>query len=219
MQLNALNTRKCWVKTFLVLWVLLFTGCSWLTEPSLETMDEARKEKQAISSFNNWHVAFDLKTRGLADNPGTHAFGIDWSQSQEDSYITIDDKIKIVDTPKGVQMHGVPDESMRLIKSTTDKDKVLARIPWISLPTTELTYWLRGLENPKAGGGLFSYGNNARPLHFFSSGMEIKFLSYARYNGFLLPKRIKIIIGKLGITHEILINSWQFPEAGERKRP
>jgi len=61
MQLDALNTGRYWTKTFLVVWILLLAGCSWLIGSNLELMDEARKEGQAIARFNNWHVAFDLK--------------------------------------------------------------------------------------------------------------------------------------------------------------
>jgi len=92
MQLDALKTRRYWVKTFFVLWILLLAGCSWLIGPSLEVVVEASKERRRIENFDNWEVVFDINTKGLINGPKNYMVEIKWKQTKENFYIQMKTK-------------------------------------------------------------------------------------------------------------------------------
>lgn len=117
-------------------------------------------------------------------------------------------------------IHGTPD-ALHVKTSrgddfiSTDPEHDFARLMHVPLPVLEMRYWVIGVPAPAAPSSR-RVDAQGQIVNMVQAGWQVRYLSYAGFDGYAMPTRIVIERGAVRI--KLAIEHWQLdaPASGER---
>jgi len=179
-------------------------------------------------SLQEWRVFAEVHVTAPETNHTTrHAFDISWLQKSDvfDIYLIAPGSPKasahVLGKPdaaevvifEGQEVDGVLEIAVKEHYEGSHVDQLVQeKLGGLPLPVSGLVHWLRGLEKPDARGASFiSVGNQSRLDFLMQEGWDVTYQSYGEYEGYLLPRRIKLASRQFnGFVMEMNITRWQF---------
>jgi outer membrane lipoprotein LolB len=164
----------------------------------------AKTRQQQLLALNNWQTQGVL---GVIRNQGKGFSGtFNWLQQRENYRVSIfaplgTGSAHIQGNPSQVSMV----DSKNRHASADNAEALLQKQIGISLPVSNLYYWMRGLPTPN-GAAKTQFDKQQRLIHLEQDGWDIRYQHYITVNGLDLPDRM--ILVSPSMQAKFVIKQW-----------
>ena len=192
---------------FIILLLLLMTGCSSLPEHTPQQTDWQQREAQ-LEKFQQWQMDGRIAIRTEDDS---WSGSLKWQQLGQLYDIRFSG-------PFGQGAINLTGDQYRVVLSSADGDIVgnngveqllHQQLGW-HVPISHLQYWVVGRPNPSVDGSVLQFDQFGRIERLQQDDWEVSYRRYQSYQQLDLPSKIFIENHRLSVR--LVIDTWQQPE-------